>query len=162
MEEILQEFNNLVDEMAEAVANAIDEKDAAKIQEDFDERISKAEIESEQKLEEFFKKEQEQLEKEQKESEIPEEQEEEGEEGQTEGQTEEDIKEEEQDKTIKDNSRPFLDEFKKYIEKGNDAEYITKKFKEAELIEIGKEYGFEWTTKGTKLEKVKTLMELIG
>lgn len=161
MEEILQEFNNLVDEMAEAVASARNPQQAARIQEDFDERISKAEIESEQKLEEFFKKEQEQLEKEQKESEIPEEQGE-GEEVQTEEQTEEDIKEEEQDKTIKDNSRPFLDEFKKYVKKGKDAGYITKKFKEVEIIEIGKAFNFKWTTEGLKIEKVRTLMELIG
>jgi len=75
MEEILQEFNDLIEEMANAVANAKDEKAAIELQNSYDEQIEKAEQKAEKELEELFKKEQQELEKEQKESEIPEEEE---------------------------------------------------------------------------------------
>ena len=70
MEEIIDKFNELVQEMANAVAEAKTQDEADKIQEEYDSRIDKAEVETEAALEEFFKKEQESLEKERLESEL--------------------------------------------------------------------------------------------
>lgn len=36
-----------------------------------------------------------------------------------------------------------------------------KKMTEKEIIEVGKKYGFEWTTKGTKKEKITALSKVI-
>lgn len=67
MEEIFEEFNKLVQEMAEAVAES---KEPEETQVKYDSLIDKAEEKLEKDLESFFKKEQEQLEKEQSQSDI--------------------------------------------------------------------------------------------
>ena len=55
----------------------------------------------------------------------------------------------------------MLDTFRKLVEKGTLPKEIAKQFKEVEIIKIGKEYGFEWGNKGTKVEKVNLLIEAI-
>lgn len=59
-------------------------------------------------------------------------------------------------------NNPLVNTFKKLVKEGATVDVIAKQFKGDELIEIGKEYGFEFTTKGTKIEKVNLLIEAIN
>ena len=71
------------------------------------------------------------------------------------------VEQQEDSENINDN-HPLVNTFKKLVKEGATADVIAKQFKEDELIEIGKEYGFEFTTKGTKIEKVNLLIEAIN
>lgn len=71
------------------------------------------------------------------------------------------VEQQEDSENINDN-HPLVNTFKKLVKEGATADVISKQFKEDELIEIGKEYGFEFTTKGTKIEKVNLLIESIN
>lgn len=70
--------------------------------------------------------------------------------------------EEQEDAENTNDNHPLVNIFKKLVKEGVSAADISKQFKEEELIEIGKEYGFEWNSKGTKTEKVKLLIEAIN
>ena len=58
-------------------------------------------------------------------------------------------------------NNPLVNTFKQLVEKGTLPKDIAKQFKENELVELGKEYGFEWGNKSTKIEKVNLLIEAI-
>lgn len=73
-----------------------------------------------------------------------------------------DVIEEQEDAQNTNDNHPLVNTFKKLVKEGATADVIAKQFKEDELIEIGKEYGFEFTTKGTKIEKVNLLIEAIN
>jgi predicted phage gp36 major capsid-like protein len=149
MEEILDKFNELVQQMANAVAEAKDEKEAEKLQDKWDKDIEKAEAEMQEQLEEFIKAQDDALLAEQKASEE--------EIKALEKEVEDsfnDTSEEEENAQITEDNHPLLNIFKKLVKLEEDAKSISKRFRESELIEMGKEFGFEWTTKGTKIEKV--------
>lgn len=157
MEDIINKFNELLQEMANAVAEAKDEKEAEKLQADWDAKIDIADKEMQKELEAFIKAQDEALFAEQKaaEDEIK----------RLEKEFEDsvnDLVEKEEDAENTNDNHPLVNTFKKLVREGATPNEIAKQFKESELIEIGKEYGFEWTTKGTKLEKVNLLIEAIN
>lgn len=53
----------------------------------------------------------------------------------------------------------LLTKFKSFHKDGLSVSNISKKFKESELISIGKELGYSWTFKGSKSQKVKLIIE---
>ena len=69
-----------------------------------------------------------------------------------------DVVEEKEDIENTNDNYPLVNTFKKLLKEGAASEEIAKQFKESELIEIGKKYGFEFNTKGTKIEKVNLLI----
>ena len=73
-----------------------------------------------------------------------------------------DVIEDQEDAENTNDNHPLLNTFKKLVKKGEILADIAKQFREEELIEIGKEYGFEFTTKGSKIEKVKLIFEAIN
>ena len=74
---------------------------------------------------------------------------------------EEDSLEEGEDAENTNDNHPLVNTFKKLVREGVSAEDISKQFKEVELIEIGKEYDLAFTSKGSKLDKVKLIIEVI-
>lgn len=73
-----------------------------------------------------------------------------------------DVVEDQEDSNNTNDNHPLLGTFRKLVEKGTSPKDIVKQFKEDELLEIGKEYGFEWGNKGTKIEKVNLLIEAMN
>jgi hypothetical protein len=47
------------------------------------------------------------------------------------------------------------------VREGVSANDISKQFKESELIEIGKEFNLQFTSKGSKFDKVQLIIEEI-
>lgn len=73
-----------------------------------------------------------------------------------------DLIEEQEDKENINNNNPLLNTFKKMLKEEASLEIIAKTFRELELIEIAKEFNVILSTKGTKIEKVKLIIELIN
>lgn len=69
--------------------------------------------------------------------------------------------EEKEDAENTNNNHPLVNTFEKMYKEGAILETIAKQFREGELIEIGKEFELEFTSAGTKLDKVKLIIEKI-
>lgn len=155
---IISEFNSVIEKFNKKFTGAKTQVEKDLIDKEYEEIISKAETELEKKLEDLIKEEQDSLKKEQ---EVSEQELTDLEES---GKIEdEDLLEEIEDEEIKSNGRPLVNTFINCFKKNKTIEYLVKKFKEEELISIGKEFGFEdWTTKGLKKDKVISLLEYLN
>lgn len=156
MEEIIAEFEAVMAEYNEAYTSTEDEKEQEKIDKKYESIISNAEEKMEKDIQEFNKTQDDALLAEQKASED--------ELKALEKELEDDItdlEEEEEDAQITNDNHPLLNTFKKLIKEEGNVQTISKSFRESELIEIGKKLGFEWTSKGTKVEKVEMLIKAI-
>lgn len=131
--ELQQELIKVQDEFKQAI---LDEQDAEKHQD-----LIKAFSEKEDKLQKSVDKEIEKI------SEVV---------------SDDDIKDEQEDSENTNDNDPLVNTFIKLVRENVSVEKIAKIFKDVELIEIGKEYGLEFTTKGTKEEKVKLIIEAIN
>lgn len=137
--ELQQELITLQDSLKDAILNELDVEKHDGIIKDF----SKKEADLATEIEKEIEKEVKRIEKE------------------AQDRFNDNVEQQEDSENINDN-HPLVNTFKKLVKEGATADVIAKQFKEDELIEIGKEYGFEFTTKGTKIEKVNLLIEAIN
>ena len=67
--------------------------------------------------------------------------------------------EEKEDIENTNNNHSLVNTFEKMYRDGATLAVIARQFRESELIEIGKEFGLEFTSAGTKVDKVKLIIE---
>lgn len=139
MNQIIEKFNKVMEAYNEDYTNAKTDKEREEVQKKYDKEIDKAEATLESELEAEIQADNDKLLAEQKAS-------------------EKESLEAEEDTPVKEESE-LLKKFKDAIDLG--PKVINTKFKEKELIALGKEFGKEWNYKGTKIDKVKELIALI-
>lgn len=137
--ELQQELITLQDIFKDAIMSEPDVEKHSDIIEEFSEKEADLATEIEKEIDKEVKR----LEKENQDSNI-------------------DVVEEQEDSENTNDNHPLVNTFKKLLREGVSAADISKQFREDELIEIGKEYGFKFTTNGTKIEKVNLLIEAIN
>jgi len=139
----IQEFDAVMEAYNLAYTSTDDPKEQAEIDAKYELLISEAESVLEEALENEIKEQEEILLKEQQESET------EIEKLEAEADKETDVQE------LNLNKDLLITMYKEGVSNKN----ISSAFKEEDLIDLGEDFGFDWTTKGSKISKVNTLVD---